>query len=148
MQTYWHALLQTGIELLVYVGLGVLLMLIGAWLVDLAIPVNFPEEIEKDNRAVAWLSAGIYIGLGFIIKSAIQSFDNTKETGILLYGVIDTLFYSIIGIILFIIAYYLFDIIHRKYKFNEEIAKKNESMGIMLFGIFIGLALIISGVIL
>ncbi len=140
-------ILNTGLELLVYVGVGIILMLIGAWLVDLAIPVNFPEEIEKDNKAVAWLSAGIYIGLGYIIKSSIQSFDlSQKET--LLDGVINTIVYSIMGIALFVIAYFVFDIIHKRYKFNEEIAKKNESMGIMIFGIFVGIALIISGVIL
>ncbi len=142
-----NTLLNTGLELLVYVGIGVILMLIGAWLVDLAIPVDFPEEIANNNKAVAWLSAGIYIGLGYIIKSSIQSFDLSQiET--LLDGVINTVVYSIMGIALFVIAYFIFDIIHKRYKFNEEIAKKNESMGIMIFGIFVGIALIISGVIL
>ncbi len=142
-----NVLLNTGLELIVYVGIGIVLMLIGAWLVDLAIPVDFPEEIANNNKAVAWLSAGIYIGLGYIIKSSIQSFDlSQKET--LLDGVINTVVYSIMGIALFVIAYFVFDIIHKRYKFNEEIAKKNESMGIMIFGIFVGISLIISGVIL
>ncbi len=148
MQNILSTLLGTIMELIVYVGLGFLLLFIGAWVMDLVVPVDFSEEIEKQNKAVAWLSSGIYIGLGFIIKSSIQSIDFNPKEGGLLYGVIDTAVFAILGTIFFIIAYYLFDAIYKKYKFHEEIAKKNEAVGIMLFGLFVGLALIISGVII
>ena len=45
------------------------------------------------------------------------------------------------------IGYILIDKINRQYKLNEEIGNGNTAAGIMVAGIFIGLAVTISGVI-
>ena len=45
------------------------------------------------------------------------------------------------------LGYFLVDIINRKFNFNEALKAKNEAAGIMVFGIFIGVAFIVSGVI-
>lgn len=141
-----EALLKTSLELAVYVSLGIVLMMLGSFAVDLIIPVEFPKEIKEDNKAVAWLTAGIYVGLGLIIRSSVSSFTVALEKVSLKTGIIETAFYAVLGTVFFGIAYYLVDLINVKYKFNEELKNKNESMGIMLFGIFVGIALIISGV--
>ncbi len=143
-----YNLIDTTIELLIYVSVGIIAMIAGYFLIDLAIPVKFDEEIKNNNKAVAWLSAGIYIGLGLIIKSAIQNLAISEARTELIFGIIDTVFYSVVGILLFILSYYFVDIIHRKYQFNQALKDKNEAVGIMVFGIFIGIALIVSGVIL
>ncbi|PID82862.1 MAG: DUF350 domain-containing protein [Clostridiales bacterium] len=139
---------MTVIELLVYVGVGIAMMMLGYILLDFIIPLEFPKEIKNNNKAVGWLSAGIYIGLGLIIKSAVSSFTVVTEKVKLMSGLTDTVFYSLIGIIIFMISYYLEDILNYKYKFNEELKNKNEACGIMIFGIFVGISLIISGVIM
>ncbi len=134
------------IETAVYFGVGLIMMMLGYWLIDLAIPVDFPKEINEGNKAVGWVSAGIYAGLGFVIRSAIIS-DGVGEAMELLQGVLDTVFYAGIGIITFILAYFLVDLVNRKFNFGVALKERNEAAGIMIFGIFVGIAFIVSGVI-
>ena len=134
------------LETVVYLCIGLVMMMLGHWIIDLMIPVDFPQEIREGNKAVGWVSAGIYAGLGFVIRSAIIS-NTTSEEMSLLAGSIDTVVYAIVGIITFIIAYFAVDIVNRKFNFNIALKEKNEAAGIMVFGIFMGIAFIVSGVI-
>ena len=134
------------LETVVYLCIGLVMMMFGHWIIDLMIPVDFPQEIREGNKAVGWVSAGIYAGLGFVIRSAIISNTISEEMS-LLAGSIDTVVYAIVGIITFIIAYFAVDIVNRKFNFNIALKEKNEAAGIMVFGIFMGIAFIVSGVI-
>ena len=134
------------LETVVYLCIGLIMMMLGHWIIDLMIPVDFPQEIREGNKAVGWVSAGIYAGLGFVIRSAIIS-NNISEEMSLLAGSIDTVVYAIVGIITFIIAYFAVDLVNRKFNFNIALKEKNEAAGIMVFGIFMGIAFIVSGVI-
>lgn len=134
------------LETVVYLCIGLVMMMLGHWIIDLMIPVDFPQEIREGNKAVGWVSAGIYAGLGFVIRSAIISTAISEEMS-LLAGSIDTVVYAIVGIITFIIAYFAVDIVNRKFNFNVALKEKNEAAGIMVFGIFMGIAFIVSGVI-
>ena len=134
------------LETVVYLCIGLIMMMLGHLIIDLIIPVDFPQEISEGNKAVGWVSAGIYAGLGFVIRSAIIS-NNISEEMSLLAGSIDTVVYAIVGIITFIIAYFVVDIVNRKFNFNVALKEKNEAAGIMVFGIFMGIAFIVSGVI-
>lgn len=134
------------LETVVYLCIGLIMMMLGHLIIDLIIPVDFPHEIREGNKAVGWVSAGIYAGLGFVIRSAIIS-NNISEEMSLLAGSIDTVVYAIVGIITFIIAYFVVDIVNRKFNFNIALKEKNEAAGIMVFGIFMGIAFIVSGVI-
>ena len=121
-------------------------MMLGYWVIDLFIPVDFPQEIKEGNKSVGWVSAGIYAGFGFVIRSAIISI-STGEATELLQGTINTVIYAVIGIIAFVFAYFVVDLVNKKFNFNEALKEKNEAAGIMIFGIFIGIAFIVSGVI-
>ena len=134
------------LETVVYLCIGLVMMMFGHWIIDLMIPVDFPQEIREGNKAVGWVSAGIYAGLGFVIRSAVISNVISKEIS-LLAGSIDTVVYAIVGIITFIIAYFAVDLVNRKFNFNVALKEKNEAAGIMVFGIFMGIAFIVSGVI-
>ena len=134
------------LETVVYLCIGLVMMMLGHWIIDLMIPVDFPQEISEENKAVGWVSAGIYAGLGFVIRSAIISNTISEEMS-LLAGSIDTVVYAIVGIITFIIAYFAVDLVNRKFNFNVALKEKNEAAGIMVFGIFMGIAFIVSGVI-
>ena len=134
------------LDTVVYLCIGLIMMMLGHLIIDLIIPVDFPQEIREGNKAVGWVSAGIYAGLGFVIRSAIIS-NNISEEMSLLAGSIDTVVYAIVGIITFIIAYFVVDIVNRKFNFNIALKEKNEAAGIMVFGIFMGIAFIVSGVI-
>lgn len=134
------------LETVVYFFIGLIMMMLGYWLIDLAIPVDLPKEINEGNKAVGWVSAGIYGGLGFVIRSAIIS-DGAGGATELLHGVLDTVSYAVVGIVSFILAYFLVDIVNRKFDFGAALKEKNEAAGIMIFGIFLGIAFIVSGVI-
>ena len=56
------------LETVVYFFIGLIMMMLGYWLIDLVIPVDFTNEINEGNKAVGWVSAGIYAGLGFVVK--------------------------------------------------------------------------------
>lgn len=133
-------------ESAVYLCVGLIIMMIGHWIIDLIIPVDFPQEINDGNKAVGWVSAGIYAGIGFVIRSAIIS-NTISEDVSLLTGSIDTLVYATVGIVAFIIGYFVVDIVNKKFNFNKALKEKNEAAGIMVFGIFVGIAFIVSGVI-
>ena len=139
-------MITIAIETLVYLCVGLVMMLLGYFIIDLLIPVDFPREINDGNKAVGWVSAGIYAALGFIIRSAVISNTIAEESG-LLQGTVETAVYALIGIVAMILGYFLVDIVNRKFNFNEALKEKNEAAGIMIFGIFIGVAFIISGVI-
>lgn len=131
----------------IYSLLGIILMLLGNFLIDLIVPCHFPTEIKKGNTAVGWLSAGSFIGIGIILKSAIITpvAEAVEET--LVQGVISSTLYFVIGIVCFIVGYLLVNLFNKKYNLNEEIGNGNTAAGIVVFGIFVGLAIVISGVI-
>lgn len=133
-------------ETAIFLVLGLVLIMVGYFIIDLVIPVDFPKEINDGNKAVGWVSAGIYAGLGFVIRSAIISNTVTEELD-LLKSVIDTSIFAVVGIVAFIVSYFMVDIINTKFNFNEALKNKNEAAGIMIFGIFLGIAFIVSGVI-
>ena len=139
-------MLTVAIETVVYLCIGLIMMMLGYWIIDLCIPVDFPQEIKEGNKAIGWVSAGIYAGLGFVIRSAIIS-NEVGEAVALLQGAIDTIIFAAIGIVAFILAYFVVDLVNRKFNFNVLLKAKNEAAGIMIFGIFVGIAFIVSGVI-
>lgn len=139
-------MLTMAIETFVYLGVGLVMMMLGYFIIDLLIPVDFPQEINDGNKAVGWVSAGIYAALGFVIRSAIIS-NTIAEESALLEGAIETVIFAVIGIVAMALGYFLVDIINRKFNFNEALKAKNEAAGIMVFGIFVGIAFIVSGVI-
>ena len=93
----------------IYSVIGVILMIVGCFLVDLVIPCNFPEEIKKGNQAVGFIMAGASIAIGIIVKSAVMSPAATaviEQT--LVEGIIGTLLYSVAGIILCILVFVMY----------------------------------------
>lgn len=135
------------LDVAIYSVLGIVLMMVGNFLIDLIIPCHFPTEIKKGNTAVGWLSAGSFIGIGLILRSAIMSPAGTAVEETLVSGLIGSVLYFAVGVVFFMIGYVLVNLFNKKYNLNEEIGKGNAAAGIMVLGIFVGLALVISGVI-
>ena len=137
------------LDVAIYSCLGIILMAVGNFLIDLIIPCSFPEEIKKGNKSVGFVSAGTNIGVGLLLKAAISSpasvAASAKES--LAGGLVSSLLYFAVGIVFFMLGYIIIDKINKQYKLNEEIGNGNTAAGIMVAGIFIGLATVISGVI-
>ncbi len=120
-------------------------MLTANTVIDFFVPGKFSEEIKRGNCAVAWLSAGSFIGIGEILRAVIMSPAVTTADTSLLHGIVASVVYAVLGIVLFVTGYMFINIWHRKYKLSEEIMRGNTAAGILVFGIFVGLALVISG---
>ncbi len=134
------------VEVLIYSAIGIVLMAIGNFLIDLIIPCSFPEEIKKGNNAIGFVSAGTFIGIGTLLKGAIAGAPSAGKES-LLEGIGGSVMYFGIGILCFIIGYLVISLLNRKYSLNDELGKGNMAAGIMVCGIFIGLSILISGVI-
>lgn len=135
------------LDVAMYSVMGIIFMVLGNFLIDLIVPCHFPTKIKKGNQAVGWLSAGSFMGVGIILRSAIMSPTTQAIEETLLSGVVNSALYFIVGIVFFILGYITISLLNKKYNLNEEIHKGNTAAGIMVFGIFIGLATVISGVI-
>lgn len=136
------------VSVAIYSVLGIFLMMLGSFIVDLAIPCSFPEEIKKGNKAIGFISAGAYIAIGLIIKVAISSGDIVSEVeASIISGVLSTVFYYALGVIFLVVGYLLLKLLNKKYDLNAEVGNGNTAAGIMVFGMFVGLGLVISGVI-
>lgn len=136
------------ILIMIYCVLGVGLMMLGTWVMDLVIPCEFPAEIKKGNVAVGSVMAGISVGIGIIIRSAVMSFPGEAVQESLLDGMISTVYYYSAGLLFCVLGYLALNRLNRKYNLNKEIGNGNPAAGIMVAGMFIGLSIIISGVIL
>lgn len=136
------------INIVIYSGLGIILMTLGTMAVDWVIPCHFPTEIKKRNAAVGTLMAGVSIGIGIIIKAAIMSPTFTEASEGLALGVISTVYYYITGLVVCILGYLLLQVINRRYDLNKEIGDGNTAAGVMVAGMFVGISIIISGVIM
>ena len=128
-----------------YAAFGILLMVVSNIVIDLFIPGDFAEEIRRGNRAVAWLSAGSFIGIGEILRAVIMSPTYEALTTDFVQGVVASAIYAAVGILCFIVGFFIINAWHRKYKLAAEIQRGNTAAGIFVFGVFVGLSLVISG---
>ena len=124
---------------------GILLMILANIVIDFFIPGDFSEEIRRGNRAVAWLSAGSFIGIGEILRAVIISPACETLTVDFVQGVVASAVYAAVGILCFIVGFFIINAWHRKYELAAEIQRGNTAAGIFVFGIFVGLSLVISG---
>lgn len=131
----------------IYSVLGIIFMMLGNFLIDLVVPCHFPTEIKKENQAVGWLSAGSFIAIGLILRTAIMSPSTEAVSESLASGILNTSLYFVLGVVFLILGYVVVSLFNKRYNLNEEIGNGNVAAGLMVFGIFIGLALVISGVI-
>ncbi len=68
MNINWIEMLET----LAYGGLGIILMLVGMYIFDLAVPYDFKKELKEKNVASGFIIAGIFIAIAIIIRTVIK----------------------------------------------------------------------------
>ena len=135
------------ISILIYLALGIGLMIIGSMLIDLIIPGYFPEEIKKGNNAIGLIMASISISVGIIFKASVAS-PVTESVGLTLVQDIGVVgIYYILGILSLMAGYKITSLFNKKYNLDTEVLNGNTAAGLVVAGLFIGIAIIISGVI-
>lgn len=91
------------------------------------------EEIEKGNTAVALSVGGKIIGICIILSFAIYHSISVWETMI----------WGAYGVLLQMIAYFLFEGLTRKFSVEVKIKENNVAVGIISMTVSIGLAFVI-----
>ena len=65
----------------------------------------------------------------------------------ILFNLMEIVIYTLIGIIFCLLGYKLVEFMYRKeFKLTEEIDNHNKAVGIMIEGLFVAIAIIMSGV--
>lgn len=59
------------LETILYGALGMVLMFLAKWIIDLAVPYDFPKEIKEGNTAAGCMVAGIFIAVAIIVRAVI-----------------------------------------------------------------------------
>lgn len=62
-------------------------------------------------------------------------------------GITLSIVYGLLGMVLLIGGYFIFDIVLKKIDFNEELKKNNISVGIVIAGFLIAVAIVIAAAI-
>ncbi|WP_408010324.1 DUF350 domain-containing protein [Pseudalkalibacillus sp. A8] len=91
------------------------------------------EEINKGNPAVALSIGGKIIGICIILAFSIYTNDS----------ILTTMIWGGYGVLLQLVAYYLFDFLTRKFSVEMELKNGNISVGIVSICVSIGLAFVV-----
>jgi putative membrane protein len=114
---------------------GLTLTFVGLLVLDWITPYRFLEEIERGNKAVAWMIFGFLVSSGLILKSAFQQDP----------GLVESLAYAVVGMLLNYLGYYIWEWITPRWSLNQAIKNGSVPAGIVVAGIFIAIGLTVSG---
>ncbi|WP_067455570.1 DUF350 domain-containing protein [Actinomadura macra] len=100
-------ILHEGGATLAYGALGIALMALGFFVVEVTTPGRLGHQIwTEGNRGAALLLAVKLLGTGMIVTTAIVTSDSDLSEGL-----VDTAVYGLLGIALMVVAFYLLDMI-------------------------------------
>ncbi len=91
------------------------------------------EEIKNGNGAVALSIAGKIIGISIILAFSIYSS----------VSVMGTVIWGGFGIVLQLAAYFLFELLTRRFSVEKELKNGNMAVGIVMMSVSIGLGFVI-----
>ena len=118
----------------VYFAISIVIVLIGLFIFEnMTRKYKDMEQIKNGNYSIALSIAGKIIGICIILAFAIYNSDFIYETVI----------WGIYGVVLQMIAYWLFDLFTRNFSVEEQLLKNNAAVGIISMAVSIGLAFVI-----
>ncbi|WLD94768.1 DUF350 domain-containing protein [Alkalihalobacillus sp. AL-G] len=119
---------------LLYFIVAVVIVVVGLIIFEL-ITTKYKDwdEIERGNSAVALSIGGKIIGICVILAFSIYNNDTILSTAI----------WGGYGVVLQMVAYYLFDFLARKIPIESEMKKGNIAVGIISLCVSIGLAFVV-----
>ena len=59
------------VSTIIWGALGMALKILAKWVIDLAVPYDFPKEIKEGNTAAGFMIAGIFIAVAIIVRTVI-----------------------------------------------------------------------------
>ncbi|SHN05746.1 DUF350 domain-containing protein [Gracilibacillus kekensis] len=122
------------ISTFIYFVVSIIIVLIGLTIFEwLTTKYKDWDQVKNGNQAIALSISGKIIGICIILAFAIyHSID-----------VVETLIWGAYGVVLQLIAYLIFEGLTRKFSVEEQLKEKNIAVGIISFGVSVGLAFVI-----
>lgn len=122
------------ISTLIYFAIAIVIVLIGLFIFEnMTRKYKDMEEVKNGNIAVALSVVGKIVGICIILSFAI--YNSGRIT--------DTLIWGVMGVVLQMVAYWLFDLFTKNFSVEEQLKNNNIAVGIMSVGVSIGLAFVI-----
>ncbi|SET79687.1 putative membrane protein [Salinibacillus kushneri] len=112
-----------------YFVIAILVVIVGLVIFELVTKYKDWEEIQQGNTAVALAISGKIIGICIILAFAIYHSINIAETVI----------WGAFGVLLQLIAYFVFEGLTRKFSVEEKLKEGNLAVGIVSLAVSIGL---------
>ncbi|MEK4198645.1 DUF350 domain-containing protein [Cytobacillus sp. FSL K6-0265] len=119
---------------LIYFLIAVAIILIGVVVFEL-LTTKYKDwdEILNANHAVALSVGGKIVGISIVLAFSIYNSGT----------ILDTVIWGLVGILLQMVAYFLFELFTRKFSVEEQLKKGNISVAIISMCVSIGLGFII-----
>lgn len=114
---------------------GLLLMFLGLVLFDIVTPYKLFDEVQNGNKAVAWVAAGFLVSTGIVLGDAFKD----------LPYFLDAMIVAGLSIVMNIVGYYAWEVVTPKWSLNKAIKDGNTGVGMVCFGIFVAVGLIVAG---
>ena len=90
-----------------YGGVGLVMLLLGGWVIDLLIPGELPKQIWRDgNLNASIIAASGLFGFGIVIVVAIRAASDD-----LVAGLLDVVAYSVGGMLLWALTFFIIDLV-------------------------------------
>ncbi|MDM5206353.1 MULTISPECIES: DUF350 domain-containing protein [Cytobacillus] len=119
---------------LIYFLIAVAIILVGVVVFEL-LTTKYKDwdEILNGNHAVALSVGGKIVGISIVLAFSIYNSGT----------ILDTVIWGLVGILLQMVAYFLFELFTRKFSVEEQLKKGNISVAIISMCVSIGLGFII-----
>ncbi|CAM3400624.1 MULTISPECIES: DUF350 domain-containing protein [Saccharibacillus] len=134
MNTVIDAMLATPMGAAVaYFSVAVLELVVFLSIFEVVTRYKCWDEIRKGNVAVAMATGGKIFGICNILRFCIESGSSIYES----------MLWSLVGFVLLMVAYFLFEFITPFFKVDEEIGRDNRAVGLISMILSISLSYVI-----
>ncbi len=127
-------LINPYVDTIIWWAIFFVVMVVAIKIFDLVTPYKLSQEIKEKNGALGAVLGGLLIGIGIIIYNAMAHSES----------LVNALIYSGLGFVLMLVSYFLYDLITPE-KISQEIDDHNLLVGYKIAGLFIAVALVVSG---
>ncbi|WP_458122528.1 DUF350 domain-containing protein [Paenibacillus sp. Z6-24] len=121
-----------------YFSVAVLQLIVFLWCFELVTRYKCWDEIKRGNMAAAMATGGKIFGICNIMRFSIEAHSTVYES----------LGWSLIGFMLLLAAYFLFEFLTPVFNIDREIASDNRAIGFISMVISISLSYVIGAAIL
>ncbi|KGA98143.1 membrane protein [Alkalihalobacillus alcalophilus ATCC 27647 = CGMCC 1.3604] len=116
-----------------YYSIAMLALIVFLSIFELVTSYSNWEELKRGNVAVALATAGKIFGVANIFRHSIEQSDR----------ILTMLGWSVLGFVLMLISYFIFEFLSPSFKVDEELANNNKAVGLISFILSVGISYVV-----